>query len=621
MIRSAAALIACAFLSGSASAQTENASGQSAESFQYGLTNCRVALDDNPEYKLFADFSDPRWLAVRFVDERQGSGFVWYLCEFELAERPSQLAIVIPGARHGEETYLNGRLIGKSGTMDHFPFIAESRVYPVPNEVLKSERNLLSIRLSTASGYARMGQPQLRDGADIESILRSDSRARYPELVLASVFLFVAGYFYFLWWSFKNASANLYFALFSTALAVYLVARSGASFLAFPGPAQQRLEFISFFVTAPVFLRFLFAFLGRPFPRFLNIYDACIAGAVFLVAFTPDPDLWRTVLRCVQLSMLVCIAAGFWLLLREARRNAEARYLVWAFVVFFGTVVNDLLSAMRIINTPVLFLYGFVVFLLGIALILAERYVRLFDLQEQQAAVMRDLDRRKTEFLSNVSHELKTPLAELMLYAESIADGTLEGEDAIADAHEEIEKSAARLQHIVSDTVLLNLLETDKYTPQIENCDLDKSIANAVQALGPLSLKQKVSVDLVSPGNLKVQCDPSLLERALEHVIENGILYNKEGGRLTIAVRPEADGIEILVADEGAGLPAEVRDRLFEKFVRGDSSSTYAISGTGTGLALAHLALVKLSGSLRLLRTGPEGTQFSIWLRAGRQYV
>ncbi len=266
-----------------------------------------------------------------------------------------------------------------------------------------------------------------------------------------------------------------------------------------------------------------------------------------------------------------------------------------------------------------MFLYGFVVFLLGIALILADRYVRLFGLQEQRAAVMRDLDRRKTEFLSNVSHELKTPLAELLLYAESIADGTLETDEEIADAHEEIGKSAARLQHIVSDTVLLNLLETDQYVPDFTGCDLHTSLENAVHSLAHLALKRRVAVSLLTPGPIPFQCDPSLLDRVLEHVIENGILYNKEGGRLTIAASSQAGGFEILVRDEGPGLPAEVRERLFEKFVRGDSSSTYAIGGTGTGLALAFLAVKKLSGTLRLLRTGADGTEFAIWLKAGAE--
>lgn len=618
-MRGIALVLGLVFVS-AAGAEREPGSPGAAENFRHGLTNCRVVLDDNPEYRLFADFTDPRWLPVQFTDERSGSGIVWYLCEFELAEHPGELAVVLSDVRHSDETYLNGRLIGRSGTMEPYPFALPRRVYPVPGEVLRPQKNLLSIRLQGAS-QARMGQPEIRNGSEIEAMLREDSRARYPELVLASVFLFVSGYFYFLWWNFKSASENLYFALYSTALSAYLVARSGASFLDVPGPGQLRAEFIVFFLTPPIFLRFLFAFLGRNLPKLLFLYELFIAGAVLLVAFTADQDLWRAALRAVQISIFICIVPGFWVLLSEARTNAEARYLVWAFAVFFATVVNDLLTSMNIIDTPLLFLYGFVVFLLGIALILADRYVRLFGLREEQATVMRDLDRRKTEFLSNVSHELKTPLAELLLYAESIADGTLETESEIADAHEEIGKSAARLQHIVSDTVLLNLLETDRYVPDLRECDLGAALENAVNALGHLCAARSVTVHLVPPFSNQVVCDASLLDRVLEHLIENGILYNKQEGRLTISCRREADMVEVSFVDEGSGLPAEVRERLFQKFVRGDSSSTYAVSGTGTGLALAYLAVQKVSGTLQLARSGPGGTEFVLRLKAGANHA
>lgn len=585
--------------------------------FRMVLTECRVTLGDNPEYTMSADFNNPQWLPVQSKDERNGEGILWYVCFFDLEDRPVQLVLFLQGVRHGDETYLNGSMVGRSGTMDNFPYYAESRVYPLPNELLKSGRNLLSVRLRIAGGFARMGQPELRNSEELEPLLRSASTVRYRELVLASVFFFVACYFYFLWGNFRYARDNLYFALFSTLLSAYLIARTGVPFFYGGGALQLRLEYITVFIASPVFLRFLFAFLGRPFPIIVYIYDAFIVMCVAVVLGSADPDLWRTTLRAVQFSMLAAIAGGLTVLFLAVRNgNVEARYIVWAFVIFCATVVNDVLASMNWIRTPLLFLYGFVIFLLGIALILANRYVMLFGRQEEQAAALRDLDRRKTEFLSNVSHELKTPLAEIMLYAESIADGTLETEEDISDAHEEIEKSAARLQHIVSDTVLLNMLETDRYSPQISSCRLDRCLEDAADALAALAQKHNITVDVVNPAGAAVQSDPALLERILQHLIENGILYNKAGGRVTIVVRPQADEVEISISDEGSGLPAEVKTRLFEKFVRGDASNTYAIGGTGTGLALASIAARKMAGSLRMLRTGPEGTEFSLRLKA-----
>ncbi|MBL8020681.1 MAG: sensor histidine kinase [Leptospirales bacterium] len=490
------------------------------------------------------------------------------------------------------------------------------RVYPIPARMVVAGSNVLALRVRIVGNQGGIERaPQIVGAQAASQLLRAQSRSQYPEFVLSAVFLFVAAYFYYLWWNFRAARENLFFALFNTIFASYLISRTVPGFLTDSSLFLMRMEYSLFLVTPIFFFRFLYAFLGKPFPRPLFIYDALLLGSVLYIVFVPEPDNWRQIIVVFRYSAIFALGWAIALIVRQALQgNAEARYIAVAMVVFAGTVVNDLLLAMGIHRGSFIVSYGFTFFLLCIALILANRYVRLFRQQEKQSTVLRDLDRRKAEFLSNVSHELRTPLAEIMLYAESLADGTLEMEEDIRDAANEIEKCSARLQHIISDTVLLNLLETNQYIPQIEDCKLAPKVEDALRGLSEISSRRKILIDSRIPEDLRVKSDPALLERVLEHVLENAILYNRDGGRLTLETRDGADTVEILVADEGAGIPTDVRGRLFQKFVRGDTSSTYSVPGTGTGLALASLATSKMLGSLSLKDTGSNGSIFSISL-------
>ncbi|MCE9598638.1 MAG: sensor histidine kinase [Spirochaetia bacterium] len=599
-------------------------SAEHGQDFVLRMNQCRLSLQDKPENRN-PDLTRDHWIPVTFPDQRREPGIVWYACQFEMPEHPQSLMVVLQKVRHADETFVNGIPIGNTGdvNLSGIRMVREVRAYPLPVSFLLSGTNTLTVRLRAAGRDGRFGiAPEIRDGRNIASLIRDSSRRDYEDVVFGAVFLFVACYFYYVWWQFRSQRENLFFAICCTGLALYLGIRSIPMLLGTPNPIAMRFEYAALFLNPNTFMRFLFPFLGRKTPRAVFVYDAYVIACVLGLFLLDDPEEWRVILRYFQYSVFpILIVAAVIVSQAIANRNREALYLTLGFVLFFLTIVNDLLGAMGVWRSPSFISYGFAAFLFSIALILANRYVQLYREQEEKNELLRDLDRRKTDFLSNISHEIKTPLAEVMMYAESLEDGTLQTEEELEDAHAEIKKSAARLQRVVSDTVLLNLLETNLYSPEIGSSNLAEAVENAVHLLSDETRRQEIRIHSDIPANLFVKSDTDLLGRILENLIENGILYNRKGGVLALAAQTNDQTIEITIKDEGNGVPENVRRHLFQKFVRGDSSITYAVPGTGTGLALAALAASCMSGSVQLLNTGVAGTVFSIRLDAGAANV
>lgn len=556
-----------------------------------------------------------KWKPVTFPDTHEGAGYTWYQCEYDLTDKPGNIVVVIEGARHADETFVNGRLVGRTGRMvDQFPEWKNIRAYPVPNAVLKPGPNTLSVKLRSGEWTTAMAKaPEFRDGSELSGILRAASRATYMEMVLGAVFLFVGLYFYYLWWHFRSALDNLFFAVYCTDLAVYLWVRSAVPYFFGYNWFTLCVEYSSLFLTAPIFCRFLYAFLKAPSPRGLYVYEVATAAVVVYIAAVHNMEHWWRLLGVFRFTLLGTVVWTAWLIVRAVLRgHAEARYLAFTFGIFAATVVADIFSSIRVLKTPPLVPFGFIFFLLGIAFILANRYVDLFREQKNRSALLRDLDRRKTEFLSNISHELKTPLSVIMLCAEAIAEKFIGGPDAVERAMTDVEANAARLQQIVSDAVLLNKIETGHFVPDIQSCALGEMVGGAVRELQGRAEKRGIVVDARVPQDLSIKSDPVLLSRIVDHVIENAVLYNVDGGRVTVEAKSTPGLVEVVVSDQGTGLPPDVKSRLFQKFVRGDMSSTYSVPGTGTGLALAAAAARLIGGSLRLIRSGPAGSIFSL---------
>ncbi len=215
-------------------------------------------------------------------------------------------------------------------------------------------------------------------------------------------------------------------------------------------------------------------------------------------------------------------------------------------------------------------------------------------------------EKLRSEFTSNVSHELKTPLTSVSGFAEIMKDGTTPPE-MVADFSRSIYDEAQRLITLVND--IIKISELDERSAQFteEKVDLYKLCEEVIGRLRPMA--EKRNIELLIKGERAVMVGVrKILEEMLYNVCDNAIKYNKENGRVEVGVSWTDSAIELTVADTGIGIPKASQPRVFERFYRVDKSHSKAIGGTGLGLSIVKHGAMYHSAKIELESTEGEGT-------------
>jgi len=227
---------------------------------------------------------------------------------------------------------------------------------------------------------------------------------------------------------------------------------------------------------------------------------------------------------------------------------------------------------------------------------------------------LREADRLKTTLVSSVSHELKTPLAAATARVTGLVE---EGEGADPERiHAELAEVAddlERLNSSIGDLLDLSRLESDAWEPHLEEYDV-RDILGTVLARLPASERERI-VFSIADDLSSVRVDFAQMARAITHLVENALAYSPKTSRVTIGADARRRGVAIWVEDRGAGIPDAEKDRIFEKFYRGDASAS-APAGTGLGLPIAREIVRSNGGELRVEEAVPHGARFVILLDA-----
>ena len=226
---------------------------------------------------------------------------------------------------------------------------------------------------------------------------------------------------------------------------------------------------------------------------------------------------------------------------------------------------------------------------------------------------VKTVDDTRDEFVSNVSHELKTPLASMKVLADSLnmnPDAPIEQyKEFMQDISDEIDRE----NQIISD--LLSLVRMDKNATDlnIEEVNINEELEQILRRLEPIAEKANVKLSLDAFRPVTAEVDETKLTLALTNIIENAIKYNKpEGGWVRISLNADRKYFFVTIADSGIGIPEDDVDNIFERFYRVDKSHSREIGGTGLGLAIAKSAIAMHHGAVRVSSTYGEGTTFSI---------
>ena len=226
---------------------------------------------------------------------------------------------------------------------------------------------------------------------------------------------------------------------------------------------------------------------------------------------------------------------------------------------------------------------------------------------------MRDIDTSRQEFVSNVSHELKTPLTSMKVLADSLNSmGEGAPVELYRDFMHDITHEIDRETKIIND--LLSLVRMDKSgaTMNIESKNINEMLESLLKRLGPIAEKQGVELVLESFRPVTAEIDEVKLSLGIMNLIENGIKYNKAGGYVHVTLNADHQYFYISVEDNGMGIPADSVDRIFERFYRVDKSHSREIGGTGLGLSITKNAIDMHHGEIKVHSILGEGTTFDV---------
>lgn len=218
------------------------------------------------------------------------------------------------------------------------------------------------------------------------------------------------------------------------------------------------------------------------------------------------------------------------------------------------------------------------------------------------------------ELIANVSHELRTPLARLRVLLDLAADGGALPEPATLA---EIEVEARELEVLVEDVMQaarLDMLSSGAPPLRIQEVLLAEVIADAAQRCTSGAERSRIAVDM--PQELTLDADPVLLRRVLTNLLDNARKYAAAGSPIRISAQRDGDQVVVVVRDEGIGIAAADRDRVFEPFFRGDASRSRATGGTGLGLTLVRRIVEAHHGTVTLESAPGEGTTVRLRLPA-----
>ena len=223
---------------------------------------------------------------------------------------------------------------------------------------------------------------------------------------------------------------------------------------------------------------------------------------------------------------------------------------------------------------------------------------------------LRKLERHRQEFVSNTSHELKTPLTAIKGYAETMQNPALSSKEDFRRFSMVIQDHADHLNSLIDDLLMLSELESGDSISGVQLISLDHLVRGAVEFCAILAEKKKIQVEVKSSLDLEVRGNPRLLTQALINLLDNAIKYSPEGKKVCISFKKEGKFIDLRVIDEGPGIPDTAKSRLFERFYRVDKGRSRESGGAGLGLSIVRHVMYAHGGEVGLESEMGKGSQF-----------
>ena len=232
----------------------------------------------------------------------------------------------------------------------------------------------------------------------------------------------------------------------------------------------------------------------------------------------------------------------------------------------------------------------------------------------QMAQELSGTETLRTDFIANVSHELKTPLAVMGDYAAMLQRPGITGEEKIEYA-KAISEAARRLAQLITNILKLNKLENQQIFPQLAEYDLGEQLCESLLQFEDAWERKALNIETDIADGVQIRSDAELLSLVWNNLISNAVKFTPEGGTVSVSLKADDRFVTVSVSDTGCGMKPEVGQHIFEKFYQGDTS--HATQGNGLGLALVKRVVDILNGEIGVQSVFGQGSTFTVRIKRG----
>ena len=527
--------------------------------------------------------------------------------------------------RHAMRVFVNGSKAAQTGR----PGITKQDTEVWENSITfdaAAQNSKMDIILHSAQFY------HAKRGASLGSLILSKSGTvpdpfsfdRIKGMAVAGTFMCAAVLLLGIYLLLSHTKATLYFALACVVMALRECLQSQA-WTYFP--INGNLSFMLEYLSVVLLTVFLSLYLGQyAIGRFLRsilytaIFCSCVYGACVLLG---DSIFYTSVLKYYQILLVLCIVPGiaglFWNMRNPTKEQGAA---IYGIAVFFIAALSDILMYSDIFgdgpNAPISEI-AMLVFMLAqtVSLFLMNNRV-LAEAKEAEQKLETEknaleiLNRMKTEFLGNVSHELKTPLTVMSGYAQTTKQlaqqpDTLDSAE-VSRRMTLISSEAERLSLMVRQVLDVTRMEEGRMAMEPVRCYADEIIHAAIETHYPILNKNHNRLEIrIESGLPAVSADPARISQVIVNLISNAVRFSANG-LITVSARREGSNITVCVEDTGTGINPERLPRIFERYCQKQKSGGGQDTGTGLGLYICKHIVEQHGGAIWIESEEGRGT-------------
>ncbi len=604
------------------------------------------------------------WNGYRAGDEKlPGEGYATYRLTIKNC-RPGSYGLKIGTMATAYRLWINERLLAANGRVGMSRKAMRPQQLPqvIFFDVKEEGLSDVSLLIQVSNYYSDKGGiwSHIYFGSH-DRILQKREFSVALELFIFGVIFIMSLYHFTLYLFRRKEESALYFALTCLALAARTLF-TGEFFIVriFPSinwELQLKIEFLTFYAGFPVFMMFFQYLYREEYSRLiLKILQGVGLVCSCMVLLFPVRIYSATIIPYHVVVVFGSLYLVFVILKALIHRREGAVAIFGGILVLVVAVINDMLDANNIINTGYILPHALIFFIFSQSIILSKMFssafsdverltenlkishrriedykynleIKIEERTRELAAAnekLKDLDRAKTNFFANISHEFRTPLT-LML---APVDEALSRKKEIDEnSLVLIKRSGEELLTLINDLLDMSRLEAGRMKLEVAEIDMAEYLKKYCSAMESVMSMKSISLVFSFPSHPSLLwIDIEKMNRIMANLFSNSLKFTEEGGRIRIDVTCENNAMQIRFEDSGCGISSEQTGRVFERFFQADGGSTRSYEGTGIGLAIIKEYVELHGGSIsvesRYIDDFPDnhGTVFKLSFPLGRDH-